>query len=59
MLLNKSMELMKKYGNCPECGNRFIGNGQGGLVVEKYTFERWCKCGWKVIVDVRKDEEDD
>lgn len=34
MLLRKSMELIKKYGNCPECG-------------------------WKVIVDVRKDEDDD
>ena len=59
MSLNKSMELIKKYGRCHECGNEFIGNGQGGLVIEDYTFERWCKCGWKVVVDVRKDESDD
>lgn len=62
MLFDKSLELIKKYGVCPECGNRFIGNGKGGLVMDDYTFERWCECGWKVVVDVRdyeSDEKDD
>lgn len=59
MRLSTSMDLMKKYGSYPECENKFIGNGEGGMVIEEYTFERWCKCGWKVVVDVRKDESDD
>ncbi|WP_288745797.1 DUF3797 domain-containing protein [uncultured Enterococcus sp.] len=59
MRLSTSMNLMKKYGSCPKCGNKFVGNGKGGMVIEEYTFERWCKCGWKVVVDVRKDESDD
>ncbi|WP_286011705.1 DUF3797 domain-containing protein, partial [Enterococcus italicus] len=32
MRLSTSMDLMKKYGSCPECGNKFIGNGEGGMV---------------------------
>lgn len=51
MLLSQSIKLMEKYGNCPECGNGRIGNGEGGLVVEENSFERWCKCGWSVLID--------
>lgn len=47
----KTMKLMEKYINCPECGNDKIGNGQGTLHVGEDTFTRTCKCGWKVIVN--------
>jgi hypothetical protein len=53
MNLNDSMELMKKYSTCPQCGNDKIGNGQGTLIIEDNVFERSCNCGWKVIVDKR------
>lgn len=57
MLANKCIELTEKYMECPTCGNKFIGNGEGGLVVEEFTFDRWCKCGWKIHVDLREDGE--
>lgn len=52
----KSMELMEKYADCPKCGNEYIGNGQGGIVVEDDTFRRWCKCGFDITVN--EDDED-
>lgn len=58
MLMNKCIELTEKYGNCPACGNTFIGNGEGGIVIEEYTFDRWCKCGWKVHVDLREESNE-
>lgn len=51
MNMCKSMELIEKYADCPNCGNEFIGNGQGGLVVEDSTFRRFCKCGFDITVD--------
>lgn len=49
------MELTKKYGICPECGNdKFGGNpSQGALIIEDEIFTRSCKCGWKVVIDKR------
>jgi len=53
MKLKKSLELVEKYSICPECGNGYIGNGEGTLVIEDHVFRRTCKCGWQVeIVDV-------
>ncbi|WP_434793115.1 hypothetical protein TPDSL_23050 [Terrisporobacter petrolearius] len=54
----KSMELMEKYIYCPTCGNEYIGNGQGGIIVEDDTFRRWCKCGFDITVN-EDDEEID
>ena len=54
MQLDRSTELMKKYAECPECGNDKISNGEGGLVINDHTFHRWCKCGW----EVKETEED-
>lgn len=51
MNILKSMNLMKKYTNCPKCGNEYIGNGQGGIIVENDTFRRFCKCGFDITVD--------
>ena len=41
----KSRKLMEKYANCPNCGNEYIGNGQGGLQLAEDFLRRWCKCG--------------
>lgn len=57
MKATKAMELMKKYVTCPECGNSFIGNGQGECVVDQHSFMRSCKCGWKVIIKEREEDE--
>lgn len=52
MKLIKSLELMKQYQQCPECGNDKIGDGSGSLVIYDNHFERSCKCGCKVIIEL-------
>ena len=47
----KSIDLMNKYVDCPCCGNEYIGNGQGGIIIEDDTFRRWCKCGYDITID--------
>jgi iron(III) transport system ATP-binding protein len=47
----KSLKLMKKYSNCPDCGNNLLGKGEGSLVIEDETFTRTCKCGFSVTTD--------
>lgn len=59
MNLDECLELTKKYSNCPKCGNNKIGNGEGGLLIEDLTFDRWCKCGWKIHVKSKEVNEDD
>ena len=54
MNMLKSIELMDKYGECPDCGNEMIGNGQGGIVVEDGTFRRFCKCGFDITMKMEK-----
>lgn len=51
MNIFKSMELMEKYAECPNCGSDLIGNRQGGLILEEDTFRRFCKCGFDITVD--------
>ena len=31
-------KLLDKYGECPKCGNEYINNGHGGLVIDNNTF---------------------
>lgn len=50
MKLTRSLELMQKYTECPKCGNAYIANGQGKLIIEDDTFYRSCKCGWEVKI---------
>ena len=45
------MELMDKYGVCLDCGNKMIGSGEGGIIVEDNTLRRFCKCGFDITVD--------
>jgi iron(III) transport system ATP-binding protein len=47
----KTIDLMSKYSDCPNCGNSLIGNGEGKLIVEDDTFTRECKCGFKITLD--------
>lgn len=55
MLIQETVELMKRYGSCHECGNGRVGGepSQGALIIEEDIFTRSCKCGWKVVVDRR------
>lgn len=53
MLINDSLELMKKYSKCKGCGNEKVGNGEGTLNIEDDIFTRTCKCGWSIKVDKR------
>lgn len=52
MNIVKSIELMRKYNGCPECGSDVVGNGEGTLEIEDDTFKRTCKCGWSIEVTV-------
>lgn len=50
MGIQESLRLIKQYGNCPECGNDRVGNGEGTLVIKAKLFSRTCKCGWSIQV---------
>lgn len=56
MKLTRSLELMAKYTTCPECGNGYIANGEGKLIIEDDMFYRSCKCGWEIKI---QDKEGD
>lgn len=38
--------------DCPNCGNEFVGNGQGTLEVDDNLVKRTCKCGFNLEYDV-------
>ena len=48
-----SMELLKKYANCAECGSDKLGNGEGTLDIADNVFNRTCKCGYSITIDKR------
>lgn len=56
MNISKSMNLIKKYENCPKCGNDKLGKNQGGLILEENTLTRFCKCGFDKTVDENDNE---
>jgi len=47
----KSVELLRKYSKCADCGSDALGNGSGSVEITDNTFKRTCKCGWSVEVD--------
>jgi hypothetical protein len=59
MKLNKFLEIAKEYVDCPQCGNKYIGNGEGALEVTDDTFIRSCKCGWRIEYRVTEKEGND
>lgn len=46
----KAIELMRKYNECPQCGNDKLGNGEGTLNIDGDDFKRTCKCGWEIEI---------
>lgn len=46
----ESSKLMKKYSTCPDCGSDKVGNGSGSYSIDGETFERKCKCGFKIKI---------
>lgn len=46
----KSIELLRKYNKCKDCGSDAIGNGAGSVEILDDTFKRACKCGWGIEV---------
>jgi hypothetical protein len=55
MNIEKALALQEKYAECPKCGNSYVGNGEGKLIIDdgKYAgkFHRSCKCGWSITTD--------
>lgn len=46
MKISNAIYILKKYEQCPLCGNKFVGNGEGTFDVNDVTFKKTCKCGW-------------
>jgi hypothetical protein len=46
----KSVELLRKYSKCKNCGSEDVGNGEGSVEINEDTFKRTCKCGWSVEI---------
>ena len=44
--LDLLVAIAKKNIDCPDCGNEYIGDGEGTLEVSDTTYKRTCKCGW-------------
>ena len=55
MNVGRAMALISQYGTCPECGNAYIANGDGKLIINDDKFYRSCKCGWEITLP--KEEE--
>ncbi|OPG98634.1 DUF3797 domain-containing protein [Chryseobacterium mucoviscidosis] len=45
-----ALELAHKYTACPDCGNTYVGDGEGTIKIDENLFQRSCKCGWKVTI---------
>ncbi|AEF56922.1 DUF3797 domain-containing protein [Clostridioides difficile] len=56
MKMKNVLKLSAMYCFCPKCGSDELGEGEGSLIVDEYTFHRKCKCGFDIIVDERNDE---
>ena len=53
MQMERTLDLIKKYGTCSVCGDATVGNGSK-LIIEDSSFCRTCReCGWEVkgIID--------
>lgn len=44
------VELMEMFGNCPNCKNDKLGNGEGDMYMKDDTFYRKCKCGYEITM---------
>lgn len=57
MNITLACELMMKYNSCPKCGNEYIGDEEGTLLVEDDTFARSCKCGFEITITSEEAKE--
>lgn len=51
------LKVSPHINDCPNCGNQFVGNGQGTLVVDDNIVKRTCKCGFDFEYDVNNGTE--
>jgi hypothetical protein len=51
MNVYEANKLIKKYANCPKCGNDKLGDGEGSVEIQDEVFTRTCKYGFSVTVD--------
>lgn len=52
MNITTASKLLKQYSTCPKCGSDKINNGEGSININGNMFERTCKCGWNVKVEI-------
>lgn len=50
MVIGRATALLEKYAVCPECGNQYLGNGEGSIEIDDNKFRRTCKCGFEVVI---------
>ena len=53
MNITDSVKLLKRYSTCPKCGSDKVNNGEGSVNIDGNLFERTCKCGWSVKVEIK------
>ena len=51
MKLKRTIELIMLYNACPKCGNEYVGDGEGDLIVDTNLFIRRCKCGFEIKIE--------
>jgi len=51
--ITDSVKLLKRYSTCPKCGSDKVNNGEGSVNIDGNLFERTCKCGWSVKVEIK------
>jgi hypothetical protein len=54
--LEKAIELINRFAECPKCGCDKIGADAGGIEIEGDLFRRFCGCGWEVGFRDKKSE---
>ena len=47
MNAKESNIISRVFEVCPDCGNQYVGNGQGTLIIDTDLFVRSCKCGFE------------
>lgn len=55
MRIGKLTKVMNKYIECPICGHDKLGKNNGALIVEDNTFERSCRCGFRIVINDKEE----
>lgn len=51
MNIENVIELLDKYGTCPQCGNNILNGNENSLIIEEDSFIRTCECGFKMALN--------